>query len=517
MWQQLKQLGQHSAIYGLGNIASSMLSFLLVPLYTHKLTPADFGLYSLLITVYGLLGVIVDLGLTNSLARYYFDDTIERTAAQLRADRQEMVSTAVAISGAFGLLLGVVFIVLAPWLATEYLHHADYAPFVRSVALALVFRGLTVAPLVYLRVTERPLVFTALTGAQLIIFLVLNVILLTRFSLGVGGILTSLLVSTALYAVGLLASIARDLKPRVRREVARELLAFGLPFLPVLVTMWVINLSDRYLLERFTTMTEVGVYSLGYKFGQSMTFVVTAFTLAWAPLRYKVLNLADPQKVYERIANFYLAGAGLVWLMLAISASNIIRLTSPPSFDRAAIFIAPVAMAYLIYGLFVLAVTGLGVSKNVASLPIIAVAAAILNIALNIWLIPIYGSIASAYATIAAYIALTLGSLWASHRLYPINYDYGKMALIFAAMLVLGIGGGALDSHFVWPLALSLAVKTAILLVYCALVLACGLLQRDESAKVLRLASRFSPAPLKARLNRAANEMVPPLKSEVAP
>ena len=518
MWQQLKQLGAHSAIYGLGNIASSLLSFLLVPLYTHNLSPADFGVYSLLITAYSLLGVVVDFGLTNSLARYYFnDDAGELTPEQIAADRQTLVSTAVAMSSVLALALGALVFGMASWLAATLLNHAEYAPFVRLLAITLMFRGLTTAPLVYLRVTERPLLFTLLTSGQLLIFLSLNIVLLVRYDMGVQGILTSLLISTAFYAAGLLAAIARDLKPRLGRAIGRELLKFGLPFLPVLLMMWVIDLSDRYLLGQFTTLTEVGIYSLGYKFGQCMTFVVTAFTLAWAPLRFKILSLADPQIIYGRIATFYLAGAGCIWLALALAAHAIIALTSPPEFARSAIFIAPVAMAYLIYGLFVIAVTGIGVTKNATSLPVIAVAAAMLNIGLNILLIPRLGSIASAYATIVAYVALTLGSLWASHRLYPINYEYRKMALIFAAMLVLGIGGSLLDAHFGWPLALAIAIKVALLVLYWVAVFASGLLRRDEAAKVLLLASRLSPAPFKARLNRAANGMQSPTKGELIP
>ncbi len=508
MWQQLKQLGQHSAIYGLGNIASSIMSFLLVPLYTHSLTPAEFGVYSLLITAYSLLGVVVDFGLTNSLARYYFNENPDITPEALAHDRQTLVSTAVVMSSGLAFITGVALFCLAPWIANDLLNRAEQAPFVRLLAATLVFRGITTAPLIYLRVTERPMVFTILTSGQLLIFLALNIVLLTHFHLGVGGILTSLLISTAFYALGLLVSIAPDLKPRVGREIGRELLVFGLPFLPVLVMMWVIDLSDRYLLERFTTMTEVGIYSLGYKFGQCMTFVVTAFTLAWAPLRFKMLKLADPQTLYGRIATFYLAGAGCVWLVLALTADGIIAVTSPPEFTKASIFIAPVAMAYLIYGLFVLAVTGLGVAKNATSLPLIAVAAAVLNIGLNIFFIPRFGAIASAYATIAAYIALTLGSLWASHRLYPIHYEYRKMALIFAAMLVLGIGGAQLETWLNWPLWAMIPLKLLIFALYFVAVFASGLLSGDEAGKVLNLTARFAPAPFKGRLTRAAARKV---------
>ncbi len=508
MWQQLKQLGKHSAIYGLGNIASSVLSLLLVPLYTHKLTPADFGLYSLLITIYGLIGVVIDFGLTNSLARYYFDTTPNVTPQQLLEKRQSLLSTTFILSIFFAMTIGGSILATSSWLSFALLNHVEYAPFVRILTVTLIVRGITTIPLTYLRLTERPLLFSLLTVGQLLIFLILNIIFLILHNKGVEGILTSLLISNVFYAIGLLIAIKGDWNFHVDFAIVRELLAFGIPLLPVALMIWVIDLSDRYLLLRFTDLNEVGIYSLGYKFGQCMTFVVTAFTLAWVPLRFNILSLAEPQVIYGRVATFYLAGAGCVWLLMALAAREIIRLTSPPEFAQAAIFIAPVAMAYLIYGLFVLAITGIGVAKNAASLPLIAITAAIFNISLNVWLIPKMGAIASAYATIAAYIALTLGSLWASHRLYPIHYEYRKMALIFAAMLVLGIGGAQLETWLSWPLWTMIPLNLLIFALYFAAVFAVGLLRRDEAAKLLNLAARFAPAPFKGRLTRAAAKKV---------
>ena len=101
MWKQLKQLGRQSAIYGLGNVGISLLSFLLVPLYTHNISTGEFGVYSLMLILYSVLSLVADCGFTNSIARYYFDDELGTPALKgITWYRQGLISTAMAISAA---------------------------------------------------------------------------------------------------------------------------------------------------------------------------------------------------------------------------------------------------------------------------------------------------------------------------------------------------------------------------------------------------------------------------------
>src|SRR5215470_1356490 len=111
MWNQLKQLLKHSAIYGIGNIAISLLSFLLVPLYTHYLSLAEFGVYSLMVIVYSLMSLVVDLGLSSSVSRYYFDDARAHGSETESVFRKRLLSTATAVTAltSAGLALGSYF------------------------------------------------------------------------------------------------------------------------------------------------------------------------------------------------------------------------------------------------------------------------------------------------------------------------------------------------------------------------------------------------------------------------
>ncbi len=280
----LRSLAKDSAIYGAANAGTGLLALLLVPLYTHNLTVTEFGTYSLAVTIYSLLFVLTDCGLTNSIARYYFNEGQIGDSATAAAYRKSLVTTALIITTCVSLLLGIVCYGGADFVSWHAFGTPIYGPLLRIVAVTLLFRGLTIAPMAYLRVTERAVAYGMLSLLQVALFLGFTLLLVLVLGWGVSGILYSQLLATAIWAVGAVLAIARDLSLRPRISIAKDLLKFGLPLLPAGPLMWIVDLSDRYLVEHYVSTQEVGLYSLGYRFGQIMTILVTAMTLAWPPL-----------------------------------------------------------------------------------------------------------------------------------------------------------------------------------------------------------------------------------------
>lgn len=498
MWNQLRRVLAQSAIYGLGNVAISALSFLLIPLYTHYLQTAEFGLYSLITTFYGVFSLLVDCGLTNSVARYYYNEELAGKEPELKRYRQTMLWSALIASSVASASVCIVCYLISGSVARSILGAASNTGYVRLIALTLLFRGIATVPMIYLRVAERSITYALLTVLQVGLFLALNIWFVVGYGLGVTGILYSLLISTAIYSVLLMATIARELYPRFDFAVLRELLRFGLPYVPVLLMMWVIDFSDRYLLDHYSNQGEVGVYSLGYKFGQSMMFIATAFSFGWVPVRFKILQLEEPKAVYRRMPSFYLASAGLAWLALAIFSKEAVALTSPVSFHRAAGFVPLVGFAYLICGLSTISVTGMGIAKRSGAMPAIMVAASGLNVILNVALIPRIGAMGAAYSTIVAFVVLVAGSLYCSQRVYHIDYEYRKCGILLVGLTAVAIAGTSLPA---FSPAVTIAMKTALLCVYVALAVVSGILSPSELVKGTLALANFAPSSVSRLVN----------------
>jgi O-antigen/teichoic acid export membrane protein len=486
MWRVVRALAKDSAIYGCANAGSALLTVLLVPIYTHGLTVSEFGTYSLVVMVYGLLSVLADCGLTNSVARYYFDEA-ETSSPELAARyRKSLITTALATTGSISLILGTVCYLsadLVSWLAFGV---ATYGVPLRIISVTLFLRGLTTAPMMHLRVTQRALAYGLLSVLQGAVLLGSTMVFVLLLGWGVSGILYSQLLATGALAACAIVLVAPDLTTKLRMSIARDLLKFGLPLLPALPLMWVIDVSDRYLVERFGSIQDVGLYALGYRFGQCMVFLVSALALAWPAFNYRILEQPDGRTIYARIASLYLAGAGLVWLAMSLFASDMIGLLASEEFQPAAVYVAPVAFSYLLYGFYVLTVTGLGVVRRNGPISWMSLIAAAANVGLNVWLIPRLGALVASYTTIIAYGILVAGCLWVSQRAYWIPFRYLEWGVLTAGMIALSAFWTMLPTM---PWLMGWMVRGGLLAVYGALVILAGVVSQAE---IWTLAGVFS-------------------------
>src|SRR5262249_28588412 len=241
--------------------------------------------------------------------------------------------------------------------------------------------------------------------------------------------------------------------------------------------MWVVDVSDRYLIERYVSLEDVGIYSLGYRLGQAMTIFVTAFTLGWSAICFKIFQHVDAAVIYARVTVLYLAGAGFLWLSMSLSAHYVVYLISPENFQGAATFIPPVALAYVLYGLFVLSTTGMGVTKRTGYIPWVTLCAALVNLVPNIVFIPWFGASAAAYATVAAYAVLAAGSLWISQRFYPVPHRYRQWSVLLGGMIALAM----VAEHIpLLPFFADISARVVIVAGYIALVVKAGVVQLTD-------------------------------------
>src|SRR5205823_148890 len=111
---------------------------------------------------------------------------------------------------------------------------------------------------------------------------------------------------------------------------------------------------DRYLLGLYRSHAEVGCYVLGYKVAQVMQIALAAFSMGWAPLRYKIYKRPDAKELYRRLTSYYALAAGLLTVFLAVFAREIVGLISPPSYAPAASIVPWIAFGYALNGLYVI-------------------------------------------------------------------------------------------------------------------------------------------------------------------
>jgi O-antigen/teichoic acid export membrane protein len=418
-----RDLVRHTLVYGSGYVAMAAVSFVLVPIYTRHMSPSEYGLLGLMLVLYGLMSAVYDLGFTNSVGRFFFDTDGSDDGPSLATMR----ATSLMFLAGFGGFLTAVLCIFAPQWSDLLTQTPSHAGLVRIVAATLYLECLGIVPLTLIRMQERSQLFIAITVTRFVVTATLSILLVAVMDLGVRGALLANAGSAAGVVLVLLPSTLGALRARPSRPMLREMLRFGLPFFPVLLSGWFIDASDRYLLGLYRSKAEVGYYVLGYKVAQVVQIAIAAFTMGWAPLRYRIFQRADAPDVYRRLATYYVIGATALSVPVALFAREVVSLVAPPDYGAGAAIVPWIVFAYGLNGLFVLLVTGLGVSKQTTPMAWIVGVAAAVNIGINIVVIPRWGITAAALTTVLANALMAIGSWYCSQRVYPIPYDWNRM------------------------------------------------------------------------------------------
>jgi O-antigen/teichoic acid export membrane protein len=468
---QLRKLVAHSALYGAADVFTNVVNFLLVPLYTAYLSTSDYGVLALLLLFSTLAKVLFRLGLDGAFFRVHYD-------LKTDAERRSLAGTVALFGGGIGTLLFLgAFALRGPLTRALFGNDAPGSHLVVLAAADVWLGSFAVVPLGLLRIQDRPGVFSAFAAARHTANTLLKVVLVVK-GFGVAGVLGSDALATGLFSLLLAPTLVRNASRAFSLQYLREVLRFGLPKVPHGLLLQAQNLADRKILDLFVTRADVGVYQMGYTFGQGVKFALSAFEPAWQPFVYSRIKTQDAPLTIARIVTYAWTGFVALGLGFAVFGRELLFVMTPKNaaFHAAAPIIPVVAFAYVLHGAFLLTSIGIGIEKQARYYPIITGAAAATNIAANFALIPHFGMLGAAWATVFSYALMAALGFVFSQRLYPIPFEWGRSARAVAAAF------GAFFLSLLAPPALlpALAVKCVALCAFPALLLASGFLSESE-------------------------------------
>lgn len=470
---ELGQAVRHTAIYGIGGLLVKALGFLMLPFYTHYLTPKDYGILEILDLSLTLFGMILQMGMTPAFLRCY-------AAVSGEDEKKRVVSTACL----FGVVTAALtFTAGAP--AISHLSARLFGPDVPSYYLMTSFASAMITyaanlPRTYLRALEASAAFTIVDTATVGLLLCLNVLFIAVLKLGLMGIL----LSTAVVAVLQIVFLAGWAFGRVgfgfSMAYLRRMLSFGLPLIAANLGLFVLNFSDRFFLQRLQSLDAVGVYSVGYKFGYMVNYLlVQPFLIMWQTRMYAIYARPEHPKIYRQFFLLYTLLLTYAGLGMSLFSREFIRIMVTSQFSGAADVIPIIVLAYVFYGTGYFAQVGMMVTDRTKAVGAVGAASAVLNLALNYWLIRRYGMMGAGWATALSFLAIAVGSYIFSQRTYRMDLAVHRVV----AVLLLGM---AFYLPGVWlagtPLWTAVTVKAVLMIVFPVLISKSGLLSVDERA-----------------------------------
>jgi O-antigen/teichoic acid export membrane protein len=437
---QLSSLLKSSGVYALASLAVPLVGLALAPFLTHNLTRSDYGALAVLNTAIALMAGLSQLGLGSAFFRVY---TYEYEATQ---ERLRVLSTTLGLLLLCTIPLTVLAFLTAPWLARALLGNANLAADIQLAALAVLLQDLTVPGLAWMRAERRATMFALISIANLLVNLGMTLLLVGWCHLGIAG---ALFATGCGYGLMLLATLPRVFlhvgKFVLRLDIARALLSFGLPNALSFVAAWVLQLADRFLLAHMRSLSETATYSVAYTLGGALSVVVLSpFALAWPSTMFLLAKRTDAQHIFRLIFRWYSLGLLFIAYALSLASLFVLRVFFPVTYQNAAVVIPLVTLSTMFYGLYNYLTLGMNIRKKIWYAVLFITIAAALNIGANCILIPLYGSLGAAVATLIAYALLAVLTYLLNQRIYPVSFDIGLFGLGLGLTIICYLGGNLL-------------------------------------------------------------------------
>jgi O-antigen/teichoic acid export membrane protein len=474
---ELKRLGRHSLVYGVGGLVSRILAVLLLPLYTHFLTPANYGAIETLVALTTVLVIVLRAGISSAFFRFYFDaHTAEERVVVVRTSFWFTMTMATA-----GLIAGLV---LASPISNAL--NGTTPGLVRAAFIGL-WAQMNYEQLTSLfRVEERSVQFAIASLANVLVTVAATVLLVAVWHKGAVGVLVGNFTGTLCVYFVLLAYRRYQLGLTFDRQLFREMNRFGMPLVPAGLALWAINFVDRLFLTAISGPAETGRYSIGVRISSVIVFLFTAFRTAWPAFAYSIEDDDAARRTYGFVLTYLLFLCCWLTLLLGLLAPWIVHVLTTPHFYSGSRVVSILCFASTAYAAYTVMAIGIGRVRKTQFNWIITGAAAALNIGLNFALIPPYGMMGAAISTVAAYTLMFLLMTWNAQRLYPVPYQWRRVVTLVGVAVALTVIGKA--AHAPLPLAAFLA------LVYPLVLLPLGFYLPAERRRL----RRFVPTGLRS-------------------
>ena len=478
----LRRLATTGVAYTAANILSKLIAVALLPLYTRYLTKADYGAAEVLFAAVVAASIVVRFGVIEAVLRFYYKGG---------EDPDRVVAASFAALFWFATVAALIALPFAEPLAEALLDPregtplADVAPDLMRIAIV----GLWVATLheyllTLFRLEERARAFFAVTIANVLAAIALTVALVVGAEEGARGLLLGSYVSGGIFVLGLIVVHWRRLSLRLDRPVLRRMLRFGLPTMPAELSLYALNFADRIIIVRFLGVGEAGLYAVAVKFAQGVNVLVRGFQLAWPPLAYSIRDDDEARRTYATVVTLFVAGIAFVVAGIWLFARWIARALAAPEFFASYEAAGLISAAIALYALYMVQLVILGrTGRTELNLPATLAALAV-NVALNLLLVPSLGIVGAGLALVASYLVVVALMYLFTQRLFPVPYEWGRLARVVAiAAALVGIGEALLPTEGID----GLLSRAALWLTYPILLLLSGFFTAEERRRLSRL------------------------------
>lgn len=441
----LKKLASQTAIYGSSVILARLINLAFTPLYTQLFAPEVYGIYTNLYAYVAFVNVVVTFGMETTFFRFL----------------GERDSPAKVYGQAFfwvGLTAALLVLMVAPLHGTlaGWMGYAGQERFLLWLLAIVVLDGLTALPLAKLRHEERVGWFATITLTNVAVTLIANLVLVYWLRLGIEYVFIANLIASAVrLGMALWKNWPKHIKPDV--SLLKDMLPYAW-FIMIAGLAGIMNETlDRIMIPfRWTDGTWFdgmamsgeamnGIYGANYKVAMLISLATQAFRYAAEPFFFREDGKKDSPQTFARVFYYFMLAALVGFLVIASFAQEIVSfnffgLTEGTFVDKAywsgARVIPILLLAYVFSAAYINLSIWFKLTKQTRFAILFTGAGALVTVVVNYVGIPLFGYMASAWATLACYVLMCVLVYVAGQKYYPVPYRIGRLLAYGALFLV---------------------------------------------------------------------------------
>lgn len=426
--QLLLRLGSSISIYTIGVFATRFGALLLVPLYWRVLQPQDYGILTGAGIVTAIAAPILGFAIAESIMRFYHVWPI--------AERRGRIGTIWAVDWLTSIFFGAALLLAARPLLTPFFHTIPVDPYLRFAILVGILNSFTASPFALLRVEGKDRQFVALSVSLFLLQTLFILTLVLYLRRGALGVLQGQALASAVMIPILTWIMRKRASLSIRRLYAREALAYSLPLVPGALIESFTPVTDRFVLEKYVSLSALGIYGLADSFAGIVRTFSMGVKAAWVPFQMRLSAEHDDAKgMMARSADHLTVALLSVGLALGSLGPDAIFLIGRPAYFPVAKYLVPLILPYIFNGLQPIFAAGFAVARKTQYAWGIAFAHLSISLGAAFVLVPLYGLYGAIAAATLGYGSRLLVGIIVSQRTYHIAFHWRKLGIVTAGVL----------------------------------------------------------------------------------
>lgn len=423
-----RQVGREASVYLSGFALVSFLQLLAMPILTRYLGPVAYGNYSMAVAIATGIAGITAVGGELALSRYWFVADSDR-------GRRDLAFSLISTLTVWSVVVVTGVVLVAEPLVDALGGDPELARYVQLGVIALVPAQLARMLGQILRNEFRPVAYATTAAIAGALSVSIGLVLCLGRGWGVMGVLLGTLIGETAGCVLRAPMVVQRIRGSFSLALLFPPLRFGLPFVPAALASWVFVGADRVVVGRYLTAAELGAYSVAAMVISPFSILLSALGQAWIP-RVSELYESAPQAALRTGARA-LGLSSLAFGALSVGAGAVapvaIRIVAGEEYLAGAQALPLLSVGAAFLGMSLFMGTGYTLAQRTSMVSLITLAAAGINLAMLLALVPRIGLLGAAASVATGYACVALGSLWYSHRCLPLRANW---ALVAAAIMI---------------------------------------------------------------------------------